>query len=102
MIFRTFHFGSSTTDTGSGHDHSSNLQVLHSWQVKMGMPKATSCPHYDGQYVYPLNLRQQTSHVQQDHPLFGGVLNSFVLPARRWVPLLLHYRVYALRKYKCG
>lgn len=42
MSFRTFRFGASTTDTGSGHDHSSNLQVLCSWQVKMGMPKATS------------------------------------------------------------
>lgn len=55
----------------------------------MGMPKATSCFRYDGQYISPIIPRQQTSHVQQDHPHFGGVLNSFVLPARRWVPLVL-------------
>ena len=61
----------------------------------MGMPKATSYSRsgYDGHTVFPLSLRQQTSHVQQDHPHLDGVLNSFVLPVRRWVPLLLQYGV---------
>ena len=91
--FGTFQPGLSTTPTDSGHDSTSNLRFSCLLQIEMGMPKATSCSRYDGQYVSPLIPRQQTSHVQQDHPHSGGVLNSFVLPARRWVPLLLAYRV---------
>ena len=48
---------------------------------------------YDGQSDSPLIPQQQTSHVQQDHPFIGGVLNSFVLPVHRWVPLMLSFRV---------
>lgn len=62
----------------------------------MGMQKTTFCFRYDGQYISPLIPQQQTSYVQQDHPHTGEVLNSFVLPARRWVPLLLQCRVIAL------
>ena len=96
-LFWNFSLGLSTAPTGSGHDSTSNLQVSCPPQTEMGMPKATSCSRYDGQYISPLIPRQQTSHVQQDHPRSGGVLNSFVLPARRWVPPLLQYRVNAPR-----
>lgn len=40
----------------------------------------------------PNLLRQQTSHIQQASPT-SGVLNSFVLPIHKWVPLLLFSEV---------
>ena len=58
-----------------------------------GYDKGNVFTRYDGQSDFPLIPQQQTSHVQQDHPHIGEVLNSFVLPVHRWVPLMLSYEV---------
>ena len=55
----------------------------------LGTPVDTS---FEWPLFFPNFLRQQTSHVQQVHPTIGD-LNSFVLPIRKLVPLLLCYEV---------
>ena len=64
----TFQHTFSRAIEGCGGLSTSNQADSCRLRLKMGAEIMTSCVPYDGQSGSPLIPRQQTSHVQQDHP----------------------------------